>query len=252
MPEGWSQTQVPYLEGSRYQTPKEFVLSENLHRRHLSASQRAAFAVDLLPELKEQAKERMRAGGGDKKSGAEIVSDPITDTGEAVQKAADLAKTNSAYVRSAEQIAREAPELMNDVQNGKLTIPAAKKKLAAKKSAAQGKSAKPSRRKKIAVGNPREAADLAYDSLRNDQLSLADVVHALTTIIKISKPAMTALTRAYSDSAGISTEFLNQSWGSCFASAVPTTADLLSLCSAKWSSFPALLCRLASPSLTGF
>jgi hypothetical protein len=171
-------------------------------------------AVDLLPGLKEQAKERMRAGGGDQRSGAEIIPDPIADIGDARSKAAERAKVNEHYISDAEQIAREDPDLLKRVQGGTLTIPAAKKKLAAKKkSPAQGKSKKPKGPKNNSAAinlrsghDPREAADLAYDNLRNDRLSLEELATALTTIIKISKPAMTALVKAHSDCAGITTD----------------------------------------------
>jgi hypothetical protein len=112
-------------------------------------------------------------------------------------------------VRSAEQIAREAPDLIDDVQKGKLTIPAAKRKLAAtKKSAAPGKSNRTPVDDRRISDDPRDAADLAYDSLRNDRLSLTSVVQALAAIIKISKPAMSALAKAHSDCADITDEFL--------------------------------------------
>ena len=44
-------------------TPQDFVVGRNLHRRHLNSSQRAAIAVNMLPHLKQQAKDRQTAQG---------------------------------------------------------------------------------------------------------------------------------------------------------------------------------------------
>ena len=53
-----------FTEWSGGGSPVEWVISTNLHRRHLSASQRAVVALDILPLLEKEAKERQRLGPG--------------------------------------------------------------------------------------------------------------------------------------------------------------------------------------------
>ena len=45
-------------------SPVEWVISENLIRRHLTSSQRAVIALDMLPLLENEAKERQRLSPG--------------------------------------------------------------------------------------------------------------------------------------------------------------------------------------------
>lgn len=68
--------------------PLAFVLSLNIHRRHLNATQ-LAFVASRAEEVEaERAKERMAAGGGDKKSGVQKIAHSVEDVGKARDKAA--------------------------------------------------------------------------------------------------------------------------------------------------------------------
>lgn len=106
-----------------------FVVSMNLHRRHLTSSQLAAVAVEMLPLLEAEAKERMSAGGVARQQGAEKIPHPESAKGEAREKAAAIAGTNPRYVSDAKRLAEEAPDLFEQVREGKVTIPQAKREL---------------------------------------------------------------------------------------------------------------------------
>ena len=113
-----------------------FVVSVNLHRRHLSAGQRAAVAADMEPMLAKEAKERQRAAGGDRKSRTakekavsvkEKVPEPIRV--QARDQAAKLAGTSGRYVQQAKAVKEKAPELYEKVKAGQMTLPQASREV---------------------------------------------------------------------------------------------------------------------------
>lgn len=115
-----------------------FVCSLNLHRRHLTISQRAALGVEVEAELAKEAKERQRAGGGDKRSERAKASkesvpanlpEPILAkdrTGEARQEAAKVVGASARTISDAKSVKEKAPEVFERVKAGELTVPQAK------------------------------------------------------------------------------------------------------------------------------
>jgi hypothetical protein len=104
-----------------------FVVSLNLHRRHLSSSQRAAVAAEMLPLLEAEAKERQRRHGGTAPGrragqGESLPQLSAGVKGEARQVAAEVAGTNRQYVSQAKRLLAEAPDLFEEVKRGKLKV----------------------------------------------------------------------------------------------------------------------------------
>jgi len=52
---------APRFERPTIVSPVSYVLSKNLHRRHLTTSQRAAIAAEVVPLLREEARKRQEA-----------------------------------------------------------------------------------------------------------------------------------------------------------------------------------------------
>lgn len=112
-----------------------FVVSLNLQRRHLTSSQKATVAMDVLPMLEAEAKERQRVAGEEFGRGKVVqkIEQAIEELHEripaSVEQAAQMVGTNRQYVSDAKRLRDEAPELLERVRSGELTIPQAKTEL---------------------------------------------------------------------------------------------------------------------------
>lgn len=103
----------------------EFAVSLNLHRRHMTSSQLAVVALDILPMLEAEARERKATStGGANPQLKEII--PQAE-GQSRDHAAAMTGTNGRYVSDAKRILKTSPDLIDKVRNGKATIPQVKK-----------------------------------------------------------------------------------------------------------------------------
>ena len=108
----------------------EFIRDENFERRDLNPGQKAAIGVAIdgyVERLKDEAKERQRKGGGDKKSakaksvGAKS-SQPKKRAQKTTERIAKDAKVGDASVKQALKVKGASPQLLRDVQDGKLSL----------------------------------------------------------------------------------------------------------------------------------
>jgi predicted flavoprotein YhiN len=93
----------------------------NLKRRHLTSSQKAAIAIDILPLLEEEARKRQGTRTDITQKFAE------SEYGEARKQVAQILNTNRQYISDTKALKQNAPELLEEVKNGEISISEAKR-----------------------------------------------------------------------------------------------------------------------------
>lgn len=136
------------LETYEGDDPVQFSLSANLHRRHLTPSQRnmtGALAEDLLASLREQSRER-QGERTDLKPKVENITAPVRESPlasipsqepprpdrherTAAAQAAKLVGGSARGIEQAARVKREAPDLVPQVMAGKVTLKEAEREV---------------------------------------------------------------------------------------------------------------------------
>ena len=146
-----------------------YVRSMNDFRRHLNSSQNAAVARLLSEWLKEQlvdeAKDRQRAAGGDKKSSKakeslrqridEAIEDTDENEGRAAQQLAKLHDTNRQYIAD---VWKFDLETVCKIRDGSLTVPQAKAEFKKTEQATNRRS----QNRRVKVAAPSELKAMTY------------------------------------------------------------------------------------------
>ena len=105
--------------------PAQMVLSMNLKRRHLTPTQKAFIALDIMPFYEEAAKERMAEGG---RGGTNAI--PL---GKSRDFAAEKVGVSSRYIQEAKAIQEESPELATEARAGLIHMKEASRELKKKR-----------------------------------------------------------------------------------------------------------------------
>jgi hypothetical protein len=116
-------------------SPTDFVLSMNLHRRHLTTEQKILLGEKLEPIYAAEAEEERRRKISEYQTTGQTAEKvpPSKTEQESAQKAAKAAGTNAHYIRDMKRLRMEAPDLAEQIESGKLTMAKAKKVLKERK-----------------------------------------------------------------------------------------------------------------------
>ena len=163
------------------------VLSLNVGRRHLSESQRAAVAVDLLSYFKAEASSRQRGGRGGVKLSAKLRGASAGIKGKASEQAAKMMNVSPRLVESARRLKGLNPELFGAVKAGRVKVSRAL--LEAQRSGAGGEGRGETEEMKllvIAKGAQAESLrDIAEGQVKDVQLSRKGGTRPIFTVTEV-------------------------------------------------------------------
>jgi hypothetical protein len=155
-------------------SPLNFVVTKNLHRRHLTESQRALVAARLKPLFEEEARQRQSAA---LKQGKELPVRENSPTrgkheekGSSAEKAAEMMKVSDFSVKAADKVKkRGVPQLVSAVADGTVSV----------SSAARIAGLAPEQQQAVVAGvqrglKPKQAFILVQNPFANDRAVCLD------------------------------------------------------------------------------
>lgn len=95
-------------------SPAQYAISANMHRRHLTQSQKACAALMIMGQLEEEAKVRRLSGLKH--------DDMTTKAGKASEHAAEIFGTSARYIEMAKRIRVQDKRTFNKVFNGEIVL----------------------------------------------------------------------------------------------------------------------------------
>jgi len=119
--------------------PLNFVISKNIKRRHLTASQKALLALEIKPLLEKEAKKRQLNSlkqyrdntvvpkmeqREEKEKGSDTVGGkiPQREKGRTIEQAGKIVGVGKEYVHLAEKVKEKAPELVEKIMRGEMNL----------------------------------------------------------------------------------------------------------------------------------
>lgn len=145
-----------FCEATDVNSPTLYVLSKNLHRRHLTINQRAIIAAKIVPILQEEAAKKKV---GNLKNQQVASKAPVGENDGRVWSTGIAAKAMQVGRRTVErvlEVKRKEPELYAKIENEELTPSAAEKMLPEKHKSLNGSESpyepKTDHQKKLAEG----------------------------------------------------------------------------------------------------
>lgn len=148
-----------YCEIEEEINPVEYVLSKNLFRRHLNESQRSMIGARAKGVYSEEAKERQKANGGNKKSAkkSEAVNLPEPKKADARDQAAAAVNVSGKSIDHASTVLdRGSPELVAAVDAGTVAV---------SKAAKIAKTVEPSKQMEAATEAPVRSEKTPFEQL---------------------------------------------------------------------------------------
>lgn len=113
--------------------PLNFVISKNIKRRHLTASQKALLALELKPLLEKEAKKRQAIGHYNAPQYKEKPVVPkvaqLEEKGRTIEQVGKIVGVGKEYIRQAEKVKKEAPELAEKIMSGEMNLSEAYKEI---------------------------------------------------------------------------------------------------------------------------